>query len=147
MKVFKLFLFLFSLSFTMSFSQQEKKIKDEQRAKFLLKIPEIVNYPDSAVDEEFVITVFDRDSVLYGIMENMATDNDSIHGAPVKINVLKDEMKTGKSHIVFVSFKDSFDLDLIYDKIKSIPALLITENYPYYKSMLNYNSDSATWET
>ena len=112
---------------------------DETRAIYILDISRYVLFNDSTHDrEQFIITVLDDDSNLYFELDKQAKTRKRIQGKPIVIRVCTDIEDLQPGQVVFVNREDGFDIDEVIKKIRGSNTLLISEDYPFRSSMINF---------
>jgi serine phosphatase RsbU (regulator of sigma subunit) len=112
---------------------------DETRALYILDISRYVIFNDSTLDrQQFVITVLDNDSNLYFELDKQAKTRKNIQGKPIVIRVCTDIEDLQPGQVVFVNREDGFDIDKVIKKIRGSNTLLISEDYPFRSSMINF---------
>lgn len=108
------------------------------RAEYIFDIARYVTYEKQAVIREFRIGILGKDSALFAAMQSEAAARDSVQGKPAAIYMFDEPGDFIYCHILYTHKKYGFDLQDVYEIINKRPVLLITENYPFHKSMLNF---------
>ena len=129
------FIFFFFLPF-LCFSQQSSS--DKTRAESIFAIAKYFNWPNETSIDTFRIAVLDPKTSLEQELIKIAEVQKLMHKKPIKIYRYStiDEIKN--STTIFANHDNDYDIDKILKKISGKHTLLITENYPFHKSMVNY---------
>jgi len=138
MRHLRIFLVLVFISAVPGLSAQQG-FTDETRAIYILDISRYVLFNDSTFDRgQFIITVLDNDSNLYFELDKQSKTRKRIQGKPIVIRVCTDIEDLQPGQVVFVNREDGFDIDEVIKKIRRSNTLLISEDYPFRSSMINF---------
>ncbi len=119
-------------------SQSQEAFDHQSRAEYIFDIARYVNYEKEAVIREFRIGILGTDTALYEAMQAEAARRDSVQQKPVKIYLFDKPDDFVYCHVLYTHKEYGFKLPDIYKAINQRPVLLITENYPFHQSMLNF---------
>jgi len=120
------------------FSFPQQNFDDKKRAKAIFAIAKHVTWPNENVIDTFKIAVLDPNNFLEQELINLANANTLLHNKPIKIIRFYSVDEINNCLVLFANNDNGFDIDKILKKISGKHTLLITENYPFHKSMVNY---------
>lgn len=133
----KTFIILIFILFPfLGFSQQSSD--DKKRAEAIFAISKYVTWPNETSIDTFRIAVLDPNSSLELELKKFAETQLLLHKKPIKISRFSTVDEINNSTTLFTNHDNGFDIDKILKKISGKHTLLITENYPFHKSMVNY---------
>jgi len=134
---FKFFFLLFLFVFTGRLNAQTQVFTNTDRATFIIDIAQYVTWRNSKKIDTYRLGVLDRDSLFFKELTSFASGR-TIQGKPVKTVLFDSIIQINNVEIVFLNRNTGFDIDLVYQQIKGKQILLLSENYPYHKSMINF---------
>ena len=134
MKTVLFLLFIFISTF--AFSQNSND--DKKRAEAIFAISKYFTWPNEAGIDTFRIAVVDPGHSLEKELNIFAKDQPILHKKPVKIIRYSSPDEINDCSTLFANHDNNFDIDKLVKKISGKQTLLITENYPFHKSMVNY---------
>lgn len=108
------------------------------RVEYVFDISKYVEWEKEAMIQEFRIGILGSDSALYYAMLAEAATRDSIQKKPVHVYMFDSIADFQYCHVLYTHKKFGFDLNNVYEELRQRPVLLITENYPFHQSMLNF---------
>ena len=120
------------------FSFPQQNFDDKKRAEAIFAIAKHVTWPNENVIDTFKIAVLDPNNFLEQELINLANANTLLHNKPIKIIRFYSVDEINNCLVLFANNDNGFDIDKILKKISGKHTLLITENYPFHKSMVNY---------
>ncbi|MDD3875630.1 MAG: YfiR/HmsC family protein [Bacteroidales bacterium] len=130
---FKLIFFVF-LYPTAIYSQS---YTNTDRANYIIDIAQYVTWKNARAIETYKIGVLDMDSVLFNEFQSIAQTR-NIQEKPIEVYFFNNIPDIRDVEIIFVNRNTGFDIDLVYQQIKGKGILLISENFPFHKSMINF---------
>jgi len=110
---------------------------NEKRSEYILTIAKYVTWPAVAENEWFSV----------GILSGNESDarklaqfiqKDSIKGKPVRVQVFSSSSNIAPVDLIYFNSKDSINALDVYNAPACKKTLIVTENYPYQKSMFNF---------
>ncbi len=134
---FKYFFSLFLFLFAGRLNAQTPVFSNTDRATFIIDIAQYVTWRNSKKIDTYRLGVLDRDSLFFKELTSFASGR-TIQGKPVKTVLFDSIIQINNVEIVFLNRNTGFDIDLVYQQIKGKQILLLSENYPYHKSMINF---------
>lgn len=147
MKKIKIKFFLFKLLFSLVLllmtnpgfiMAQKGGFTDSSRAIFIMDISKSIYWPSSVTLPDFTIGVLGKDEMLIKALEHEAEKRKTIHGKPIKITAFHAISEIKNIHAIFINKKNGTDIDLVLNHISGKNILLISENYEFHKSMINF---------
>ncbi|MBN2683264.1 MAG: DUF4154 domain-containing protein [Bacteroidales bacterium] len=136
-------LFLFVL-LTNSFGSfaQTKTFTDEARSRYILDIVSQVTWPNEGSITEYNLGIIEKDKSLFDALNTEAAKRITVHGKPIKIVHLNSLDEADNIQVLyFEKHETKTDIYLASNKIAGKKILLITENYEYHTSMINFIVD------
>jgi class 3 adenylate cyclase len=124
--------FLFSLN-----SEVRAQFDDKSRAEYIFDVIRYVTWPNENSIDSFRIAVLTKDSSLYSEMCNLARVNKT-HEKPVAIRWFTSINDIKPVQAIFLRKESGFDIDQVLWAIKDENTLLISENFEFHKSMINF---------
>jgi serine phosphatase RsbU (regulator of sigma subunit) len=136
MKIIFFAALLFNCLNTLIYSQ--KGFNDASRANYIFDIIKYVEWLDEEQIDTFRVGVLDNDKELLNVMKKEAGTRQRLHNKPIKISLFKDLSSLTPLEALYVHKNSGFDIYLINQAIKNTHTLLMSENYPFHKSMINF---------
>ncbi len=119
-------------------------VDDPLRAKTIFDIAQYIEWPNEKAIDTFTVGVLSGEAQPYGAIRAEA-DERTIRDRPCEAVQLSGPQGSDRVNILYVRSESGYDVDMIYEAIKGKNILLISENYPYYKSMITFLfEDSVT---
>jgi len=132
-----LFLFLIFTLFATAVKAQNASFDNADRATFIMDIAKYVTWKNSKNIGVYRIGILDKDSIFYGKLNEICHKN-TIQGKPINVKLFNKIIDIEDVEILFLNRKTGFDIDLVYQQITDKGVLLLSENYPFHKSMINF---------
>ena len=129
------FYFLYFLSFI---SVAQEKFTDKSRATMIYQISSYVKWSNINEIKVFKIGVLNNDSNVYRQLVNVADTAKFIQKKPLSIVLFNNIEDIKDVQVVFVYNPEIYALNKIFDVIKGKKVLLISENYGFHQSMINF---------
>jgi len=86
----------------------------------------------------FTIGLLEKDSALYYELIKLSQTKKTLHNKPVDILIFRDISEIQKTQVLYVHKKSGYDIDKILEKTAGNRTLIISENYEFHKSMINF---------
>ncbi|MDA3882949.1 MAG: YfiR/HmsC family protein [Bacteroidales bacterium] len=119
-----------------SISAQET-FTDKKRAQYIFSFSEYVSWKNSETNE-FSIGILSQDSLLYYMLKQEAAQKQNIHNKPIDIKLFSSIESISPTQVIFLKNSKHFSIEDVHEKIDSQATLLLTENFPFHKSMINF---------
>lgn len=139
-----LYLYIYSIAFliiiactTPAFGQESQEFTNEKRAEYILSFSKNVTWKTIS-SESFTIGIIAQDSLLYYRLEQQADIIKTLHNKPIRIHVFQSVSNITPCQVVFATFKKQNNIDELYNYIEKKGTLLLTENFPFNKAMINF---------
>lgn len=110
---------------------------DHSRATYIFDVVRYVTWPNENSIDTFRIAVLSKDDGLVRELRAL-TPITEVHGKPVSIRHYQSVGEIGSVQVVFLKKESGFDIDLVLYAIKGDNTLLISENFEFHKSMINF---------
>ena len=135
MKLCSAFFFSFFFSAYVCFAQQS--FSNKQRAEYIMSFAEHVNWQKINSDV-FTIGVLAKDSLLFYMLAAEAEQKKTMHNKHISIVHFSSVNDIQPTQVLFFNNTAHFSIEDVRAKIPSAHTLLITENFPFNKSMINF---------
>ncbi|MFW5851308.1 MAG: YfiR/HmsC family protein [Bacteroidota bacterium] len=131
-----LVIILFTSVFFYTIYAQEA-FTDKKRAQYILSFSEYVSW-ENIETSDFSIGILSQDSLLYYMLKQESARKQTIHDKPINIKLFHSIELIENTQVLFLSNSKQFSIENVHKKIDSQPILLLTENFPFHKSMINF---------
>ncbi|HBS86365.1 MAG: hypothetical protein A2W91_19315 [Bacteroidetes bacterium GWF2_38_335] len=136
------YLIILQVIFLASAFGQTKGFTDADRSAYILDIIKKTTWSNISQISEFKITVIEPDSSLYEAIKAEAAKRGAIFGKPIKIIGIKNLDQLTETQVLFFNKRESnVDIYMAHNKVKGKNTLMLTENYEYHSSMINFIVD------
>jgi len=135
--LFKKNIFFLCFFSTILLSGYAQSFTHAERANYIIDIADDVIWKDIRKIDVFKVAILETDSALYNVFVDIAAKR-QIHEKPISIRMYDHVNDIENVQVVFVNRNSGFDIDRVYQHIKGQGILLISENYPFHKSMINF---------
>jgi len=132
-KITLLILFIF-YSFSL-FAQEE--FTDAKRSEYLLSIPKYVKWKNDKDIDTLVYAILDTNKLFFNFFADSSSGK-SVRNKPVKAKYVYSPLGINNCNIVYVKRGSGFDVQDIVSTVSGRNILLITENYSFNSSMVNF---------
>lgn len=130
---------LLMISFISAWLTAQDGFSDKTRALYILDISRYIEFDESfAEQEEFLISLLDKDDQLYWELDGMARTRKRVQDKAIRILLFNNIEDIEQSNVVFVNSEDDYNMDDLLGKIRGKNTLLISEGYPFRTSMINF---------
>lgn len=120
-----------------SLMAQSSAFTNADRATFIMDIARYVTWKNSKKIDIYRIGILDRDSAFFNDFTS-ATEGRTIQEKPINYQLFNRIIDIEGVEILFLNRNSGFDIDLVYQQVKGKQVLLLSENYPFHKSMINF---------
>ncbi len=115
--------------------------KDKARTQFIIDIAQNITWPHQDRIDTFYVGLLSSDTGLVKKLRNKTQQMGQLHQRPVRIKQFssRHELEKSNIHLLYVNkLERRLPLDSIKNHIKKEGVLLMTEKYPFHKSMVNF---------
>jgi serine phosphatase RsbU (regulator of sigma subunit) len=116
----------------------EEKSPAEQRAEYLLYIVNNITWPNEAEIDFFTIGVLEHQPLISKELYNLAENRKTKSGKPIKIIRFPDIEYIVPTQMLYINRTDGYDIATVLREIAGKKTLLISENYEFQTSMINF---------
>lgn len=116
----------------------QRSFTNESRAEYILDIAKYVNWGNEESFSTFNVGVISPDTLLFHELKKLAEQRKKRRGKPIKIHYFKDIPSVDTLQLLFVNKKHGYDISKILSFVSGKNILLISENYPFQKTMINF---------
>lgn len=116
----------------------QRSFTNESRAEYILDIAKYVNWGNEDSFSTFNVGVISPDTLLFHELEKLANQREKRMGKPIKIHYFKDIPSVDTLQVLFVNKKHGYDINKILSFVAGKNILLISENFPFQKTMINF---------
>jgi len=131
------YLIIVFLSFFFDAYAQNTQFNNSEKASFITDIARYVTWKNNKKIDIYRIGILDVDSAFYKDFKNIS-QNKTIQEKPIEIKLFDKIVNIKDVEILFLNRNTGFDIDLVYQQVKGKQVLLLSENYPFHKSMINF---------
>lgn len=133
---FVFYLFVFVVIVITGFSQT--KFDNKSRAKFIFDIAKQVTWPNEATIDTFKLCVLTNDVELFEQLSKLAKIQLTLHKKPVKVLSTNEITNIPECQLLFFKHDENYDIYKVSKNLKLNNTLLVTENFDFHKSMINF---------
>ena len=135
-KYFLALTFLFIFLNQRIFSQQE--FDNPSRAVWILDIAKYIVWPNEKQIDTFKLCILSNDTNLITAIKNMAQKRKLLHNKPMKVLHTHDYTQLPNCDLLFFNKNEHYDIDKVSKYYENKKILIVTENYEFHKSMVNF---------
>lgn len=117
---------------------EKESIRDKQRVIYVYNFTQYITWSDIDEDKTFKIGVLGNDEENLVNEFKISASQKTIKGKKVEIIHYKKEEDVGDIHILYVHKKHNVDLQKILPRMYVNHTLLVSENYKFQESMINF---------
>ncbi len=110
---------------------------NEKRSEYIISIATYVEWPEYASADSFHVGIITKDSLLANELKKNLSKA-TIKQMPVSVSIFTQVSQLHRVDLLYFNQKDSVDAAHIYEHPATNSTLLVTENYPFQKSMFNF---------
>lgn len=141
MKIYTIHIYLILLLATYctkkTYCQEYQIFTNEKRAEYILSFSKNVTWPTPSF-ERFTIAIVSGDSLLYYRMQHLCDSVKTLHNKPISIHLYHAISSVKPCQVLFIPFSKNINYEQLYAAIQQTQTLLLTENFPFNKSMINF---------
>ncbi len=119
-------------------SNENEKSPAAQRAEYILYIINNVTWPEDAEFDEFVIGVLEAEPYISKELEIQSKGKTTADGKPVTIKMFSDINDLTPTQMLYVNRIEGYDISRVLREVSGKGTLLISENYEFQTSMINF---------
>ncbi len=116
----------------------QQSFDDPSRAIYIMDIAKYVTWSNEKEINTYTIGILEEDSSLYYALSDEVEKRKTLHNKPVEIKLFHQINKIEPLQVLYLHKKSGFNITDVFSKIEGDHTLLISENYPFHKSMLNF---------
>jgi serine phosphatase RsbU (regulator of sigma subunit) len=134
-------LFVLTVLFVALFPQfvkAQNAFDNRSRAVFIFDIVKYVKWHSEDSIKVFKIAVLDKNDELLTELKKMAAERGNVHGKTISVSRYSDVENVPHSQVIFSNKDNGFSIYKLQERVKGKNILLITENYEFHKSMINF---------
>ncbi|NSW46065.1 MAG: DUF4154 domain-containing protein [Bacteroidales bacterium] len=136
MKTLKLLFIVVILGASKLLAQQQ--FDNPSRSIWLLDIAKYVTWPNEKQIDTFKICILSNDTNLVQHIKIEAQKRKLLHNKPMKILHSNNYTTIPNCNLLFFNKNENYDIDKIYKIVTNPNVLIVTENYEFHKSMINF---------
>ncbi len=116
------------------------QIDDNTRAHFIIDVAKSVNWTDPEFEgvADFKIGVLAMDNTFFMELANVVNVRNNLHKKKIKLMHFRKVENIEATHVLFVYQPENYNIKKINKGLKENQTLLITENFEFQKSMINF---------
>lgn len=118
------------------FSQQE--FDNPSRAIWILDIAKYIVWPNEKQIDTFKLCILSNDTNLISAVKNTAQKRKLLHNKPMKVLQINDYTHIPNCNLLFFNKNEHYDIDKVSKYYENRKILIVTENYEFHKSMVNF---------
>ncbi len=115
----------------------QNKFDNQSRSRYIFDIAKQVTWPNESSIDTFKICILSRDTALFSVMVSTAEKIGLLHKKPIKIIQSQTIEKIPYCNLIFFKNDEEYDIDKVQKRL-DCKTLLITENFEFHKSMINF---------
>ncbi len=140
----KVFLFVTTLIISFPvFGNNGKKIIPKRKADFILQISSMISFPNSPKSNTYKIGIYGRGSEIRSLLNEFESrgENLKINGKKIEVYSFKTTRTIVPVDLLYVSGNSKIRISELNKKLAKHPYIMLTENFPFGTSMLNFTVD------
>ncbi len=119
-------------------AQQQDKSPEEIRAEYLLYIVNNIKWPNEAEFNVFTIGVLEHEPMISRELVKQAANRKTSTGKQIKIVRFPDLESIVPTQMLYINRNEGYDISVVLRSITGKRTLLISENYEFQTSMINF---------
>ncbi|MCK5823067.1 MAG: DUF4154 domain-containing protein [Bacteroidales bacterium] len=139
------YLFIIILLIITCYSSAQNTSDANLKTAYIYNFATYIKWENENNIDTFKIGVFGNDTVLFQALRNMVEIR-LLKNKPIKIINFSDVEDLNRTQILYVLKKRNSEINKISEKIKRTNTLLITNDYDFNKSMINFVYVNGTWQ-
>lgn len=137
-RLINIMIILFAISILIKTQDCYTQYDNKSRAEYIFDILRYVKWPNEQEIKTFRIGILDSDSSLFHEMKVVSEVRKNIHDKPVLIELFDSVKNITKTEMLFVNKDKGYDISQVLRKTGNNGTLIISENYLYHQSMINF---------
>lgn len=133
---FIIFVMLWCILSQNLFSQEG--FTDKKRAEYIFDITKAVTFTNEDSISTYTIGILAADSLLFDELRNYADSVPQIKGKNVDIKLFSNIDSLMPVQVIFLNKKDNFDINRVLNRYRGKNTLVVSENFEFHKSMINF---------
>ncbi|MFO8066436.1 MAG: YfiR/HmsC family protein [Bacteroidales bacterium] len=140
MKVIKslAFIALFLINASFALQQLEDKTPSYQRAEYILYIIDNIQWPNEDEFDVFTIGILESEAYITKELKKQSANITTKNGKPIKIIHFENPEMIEPTQMLYVNRTEGYDISEILKETRGNHTLLISENYEFQTSMINF---------
>lgn len=140
----KIILIAFSLLFTTNLfaknKETDKILVINKKANFIIDVATKISYPETLQNSNYKIGIYGRSREMKDLFEVLIEKckNQTIRGKKIEVLHFKRVGKIAPIDLFFISGDSKIRLSSLNKKLEGRPYIILTENFPFGVSMLNF---------
>ncbi len=110
---------------------------NQKRSEYITTIATYVEWPEYSATDSFHIGILSPDTLLANELASYLKVS-NINSKPISVQIFISITKLRRVDLLYFNLKDSIDAAHVYEHPATKFTLLVTENYPFQKSMFNF---------
>jgi serine phosphatase RsbU (regulator of sigma subunit) len=107
-----------------------------KRSEYITTIAKYVSWPKHTSENTFTISLLGDSSMLAELVPHLLAAD--IKGKKPLVQIIAGLEQLPYSDLIYFNQRDSIEISKVYEHPNSVHALLVTENYPFHRSMYNF---------
>jgi serine phosphatase RsbU (regulator of sigma subunit) len=131
-------LLFYTLLSTLNASAQQKEGDAKLKAQFIYGFTKYIQWENQDKLDVFSIAILGKDSIFFSELNKYFENRTFGNKKPFIIKQYEKIEDFSKVQILYVNRKSGFEIDKVLKKISGYGTLLVSENYPFQSSMINF---------
>ncbi|PKP22795.1 MAG: hypothetical protein CVU05_02435 [Bacteroidetes bacterium HGW-Bacteroidetes-21] len=116
----------------------QNKFDNRSRAVFIFDIVKYVKWQGEDSIKTFKIAILDNNDDLLNELKKMAAERGNVHGKPIAVTRYSQPEEIPHAQVLFANKDNGYNIYKLQEIVQGKNILLITENYEFHKSMINF---------
>lgn len=118
----------------------KEELNVKQKADFVVKMASMISFPSTKKSNIYKLGVYGRGSEIRSLFKELESRGEKllVNGKHVEIYNFKNSRNIVPVDLLYVSGKSKIRISELNKKLSNHPYLILTENFPYGMSMLNF---------
>lgn len=132
------FIALFLINASFALQQLEDKTPSYQRAEYILYIIDNIQWPNEDEFDVFTIGILESEAHITKELKKQSANITTKNGKPIKIIHFENPEMIEPTQMLYVNRTEGYDISEILKETRGNHTLLISENYEFQTSMINF---------
>lgn len=132
------FIALFLINASFALQQLEDKTPSYQRAEYILYIIDNIQWPNEDEFDVFTIGILESEAYITKELKKQSANITTKNGKPIKIIHFENPEMIEPTQMLYVNRTEGYDISEILKETRGNHTLLISENYEFQTSMINF---------